>query len=84
MEPECEGCGNRLSRCTCDGRDPGPDPSEQQSRLKIALNTVLWSRLPGTTTLEEAETIALDILEAVENELYLREQEAQAALQSRC
>lgn len=73
MEPTCDDCGERISRCTCNGRDPGPDPADDQSNMKIAINNVLWSRLPGGTTLDEAESIAIDLLVAVEGELERRE-----------
>ena len=69
MEPLCEDCRNYSSRCTCGWRDPGPEPDDRGTRLKLAINNALWMRLPGDTTLDKAEELACELLVAVEGVL---------------
>jgi hypothetical protein len=47
--------------------EPERDALDKQTDLKLEINRLIWQYSPSNTTLEEAETVALKCLSAIEN-----------------
>ena len=45
------------------------ETEKDKLELKLAINNLLWMNLPGNITLEEAEVMACEILDIINNPL---------------
>lgn len=56
------------------------DKEDSSTQLKFAINNLLWMKLPGTITLDQAETIALEMHDMVSNPESFLDRQKKAAL----